>query len=73
MKTLGSQEEAIKSMLQLEAFRRREGCFGSVLALSMRGEMSAHQWWGANVCREETGELRFVAMKVNCQATCHVA
>ena len=73
MKILGSQEGGIKCMLQLEAFRRRERCFGCVLALSMKGEMSAHQWWGANVCSEEAGELRSVAMKVNCQATCHVA
>ena len=64
-KILGSQEKAIQCMLQLEAFRRREGCFGSILAVSMRNDMSAHQWWGANVCAEEAGELRSVAMKVN--------
>ena len=66
MKILGSQEEAIMCILQLDASRRREGCFDSVLALSMRGEMLGHQWWGANVCSKEAWEHRSVAMKVNC-------
>lgn len=66
IRILGSEEEAVQCMLQLEAFRRREGCFGSVLAVSMRNMMSAHQWWGANVCSEEARELRSVAMKVDC-------
>jgi hypothetical protein len=55
---------AIEAMLQLEAFRRREGCFGSERALSMFNQMPAYQWWGANVCEEEAGELKSVALKV---------
>jgi hypothetical protein len=73
MKILDSKEKAIKCMLQLESFRRREGCFGSELTISLRDSMSAHQWWGGYVCSEEAGELRSVAMKVNCLAICHVA
>ena len=52
-------------MLQLEAFRRREGCFGSQRALMMRDKMPAYQWWGANVDEDEAGELKTVALKVN--------
>ena len=59
---------AIEAMLQLEAFRRREGCFGSERALSMFNQMPAYQWWGANVCEEEAKELKTVALKV-CVAT----
>jgi hypothetical protein len=62
-KILG-EDGAIQCMLQLEAFRRKEGCFGSQHALSMRNAMSAHQWRGANVCEEEAGELKTVVFKV---------
>ena len=59
---------AIEAMLQLEAFWRRKGCFGSERALSMFKQMPVYQWWGANVCEEEAGELKTVALKV-CAAT----
>ena len=62
-KILG-EAAAIKAMLQLEAFRRRESCFGSERALSMFDQMPAYQWWGANVCEQEAGELKTVALKV---------
>ena len=55
---------AIKAMLQLDAIRRREGCFGSEPALSMFNQMPACQWWGANVCEDEAGELKSVALEV---------
>lgn len=58
-------------MLQLEAFRK-EDCFGSHRALTMASMMPAHQWWGANVCEQEAGELRLEALKVNCVATYHM-
>ncbi len=58
------EEKAIQCMLQLEAFRRREGCFGSQRAVQMRNKMPPYQWWGANVCEEEAGELKAVALKV---------
>ena len=61
---LVGDEGAIQCVLQLEAFRRREGCFGSPRALAMRNKMPAYQWWGANACEEEAGELKTVALKV---------
>ena len=63
-KILG-EDAAIQCMLQLEAFRRREGCFGSKRAVTMAGMMPAHQWWGANVCNQEAKELKTVALKVS--------
>lgn len=63
-KKIVGEEKAIQCMLQLEAFRRREGCFGSQRAQLMYKEMSAHQWWGAVVDEEEAGELKTVALKV---------
>ena len=62
------EEQAIHCMLQLEAFKRKEGCFGSVRALAMANKMPAYQWWGANACAEEAGELRSVALKVSTTA-----
>ena len=62
------EEQAIDCMLQLEAFKRKEGCFGSVRALAMANKMPAYQWWGANACAEEAGELRSVALKVSTTA-----
>ena len=63
-KKIVGEEGAIQCMLQLEALRRREGCFGSQRALAMYKEMSAHQWWGAIVDEEEASELKSVALKV---------
>ena len=57
LKTLG-EEAAGEAMLQLEAFPRREGCFGSQHALTMVSRMSAYQWWSAHVCKKEAGEQR---------------
>ncbi len=62
------EEQAIHCMLQLEAFKRKEGCFGSVRALAMANKVPAYQWWGANACAEEAGELRSVALKVSTTA-----
>jgi hypothetical protein len=60
-------------MLQLEAFRRREGCFGSERTLMMRDKMPAYQWWGANVSEDEAEELKTVALKVNfCSSEAYV-
>ena len=59
------EEQAIDCMLQLEAFKRKEGCFGSVLTLAMADKMPAYQWWGADACVEEAGELKSVASKVS--------
>lgn len=67
-KKIVGDDGALQCMLQLEAFRRKEGCFGSQRALSMASMMPAYQWWGANVCDEEAGELRRVALKVICMA-----
>ncbi len=58
-------EGAGEAMLQVEAFRRKEGCFGSQRALTMASRMPAYQWWSAHVCKEEAGELRTVALKVS--------
>ena len=68
LKMLG-EEDAGEAMLQLEAFRRKEGCFGSRRALTMVSRMPAYQWWSAHVSKEEAGELRSVALKVNSTAT----
>ena len=62
-KILG-EEGAVECSLQLEAFRRKEGCFGSHRALTLASRMPAYQWWGAVVCEEEAGELKSVALKV---------
>ena len=62
------EKKAVECMLQPEAFRRREGCFGSQRALQMRNKMPPYQWWGANVCEEEAGELKTVALKVRLAA-----
>ena len=64
LKMLGN-EGAAEAMLQVEAFRRKEGCFGSQRALTMASRMPAYQWWSAHVCKEEAGELRTVALKVS--------
>jgi hypothetical protein len=63
LKNLGD-EGAGEAMLQLEAFRRKEGCFSSLCALAMRSRMPAYQWWSSHVCKKEAGELRTVALKV---------
>lgn len=68
LKMLG-EEAAGEAMLQLEAFRRKEGCFGSQRALTMVSRMPAYQWWSAHVCKKEAGELRTVALKVSSTAT----
>ena len=62
-------------MLQFEAFWKKEDCFGSHGALTMASMMPAHQWWDANVCKQEAaaGELRLEALKVNCVATYFMA
>ena len=67
MKKLGSQEEANKVHATAGGFPEEGRLFS--LCACVRGEMSAHQWWGANICSEEAGELRSVAMKVKCQAS----
>ena len=64
VKMLG-EDGAMECMLQLEAFRRREGCFGSPRALALRNKFPAYQWWGAHACEEEARELKSVAIKVS--------
>ena len=65
-KMLGA-DAAVECMLQLEAFRRRDGCFGSERALAMASRMPAHQWWDAHADEAEAKELKFVARKVSMQ------
>lgn len=67
-KRLWARMEPSSACCSWRLFRRREGCFGSQCALGMRNMMSALQWWGANECEQEAGELRSVALKVHCRS-----
>lgn len=63
-KILGSEDAEVQAYLQLEAFRRKEGTFGSSMALKTANKMPAYQWWSANIDDDEAPELKQVAEKV---------